>query len=633
MKQIVAVLVFTAIAAVAFVVVRKLNEAPQQQQQQPSGQGNTPAANTAQRPPQQTVDRGESGTVTNQQGQEVTVSPMVQDQINALAEIDWVDAAQGDLMVRMADRWEVDLSGVDLDADVVLSFEGGEITRDEFRRVAVTRLIGPLVEAMAAVEIGRGFALSRGVEPRFLSEGLKQFRFELWCEQNGVEPEMGAYAMGLRNGLPGPIARRFYDVGADAVVVGLTESRDLTQVSASFLANLPPGDPTVAVEGLLANLDDLWKRVGDGESAEELDLKGLMITLEQLALLRVDAVRQEIALRTWSHFDHELPPNAALGVATGELPDGMPPWDAAEGVTYISMDELWPMVEENYRRSALLDTLREYLPYRVLRAELEKGGHYADDRADWTHWCNEYAQAAGTLLGARFLNMTLLGFPNLEYYRGMQRIIRGFERTREPGWQSEEILREYYSGNRFLIESWRAILTMAFFPAIVPENPGGEPDWDAALASAEEMRARVEQGEDFDELAREHSLGLTQRYLDVRGNEVAAGFSMAFRDGRREDTVTELGRSIREPYYKRMLNCVSPIYNAVVELRGDQVSEPWRTELGYLLVRMNGASMRALEKEFEDIEVQTRLYHRDVSYQNWANGVMKATQVTLPGGN
>ncbi|QDU68902.1 hypothetical protein [Engelhardtia mirabilis] len=635
MKQIVAVLVFTALAAVAFVVVRKLNEAPPEQaQQQPAGQSTNPkplAHPPKQSPP--SSGSGKSSTLTNQQGQQVTISPMISDKVEALAEVDWVDAAHGDKMVRMADRWEVDLSGVDLEADVVISFEGGEITRDELHQAAVTRLLNPLVEALSAVEIGRGFAASRGVEPRVLSDDLKQFRFELWCEQHGIDVEVGDYVMGLRNGMPGPVARRFYDASGDAVLVGLTSARELNQLSASFLANLPAGEPSKAVEALLANLDDVWSRVSGGESAEDLDLKGLMLTLEQLALLRMDASREDIAKRTWSIFDHELPPNAAMGVATGDLPEGMAPWEAADGVTYIAIDELWPLIEENYRSSALIEVLREYLPYRVLRAELERSGTYADDRADWAHWSAEYVQASGTLLGARFLNMSILGFPNLPYYRGMQRLIRGFERTQEEGWQSEEVLREYYSRNRFLIESWRAIQTMAFFPSILPESQGSEPDFEGALAAAEAMRARVDQGEDFVTLAKDHSMNLLKSYLDARGDDVAKTFAAYFRDGQRSDTVTELGRSIRETYYYRMLNCVSAVYNAVVELRGDEVSQPWRTELGYLLIQMNGASMRALEQEFEDIEVQTRLYHRDVCYQAWANGVIRSTEFTTAGDN
>ena len=139
---------------------------------------------------------------------------------------------------------------------------------------------------------------------------------------------------------------------------------------------------------------------------------------------------------------------------------------------------------------------------------------------------------------------------------------------------------------------------------------------------ARALRAKVEAGEDFGTLAVAHTEDLTRRYTEARGEAVGVEFLTAFGTGAMGNPLNELCRTLKESYYTRLVDGVSAVFNAVAELRDGDVSEPWRTPLGYVLVEMRGAQLAVLEREFEDAEFQTRSYHRDASFVTWAKDVL-----------
>lgn len=634
MKQIVAVLVFTALAAVTFVVVRKLNEAPEQPATVPGATtGSTP--NAAPRKPRPAPGDDGSRTITNPLGQEVTVSSSIADAIDAAADFDWTASAHGDLLVPMAERWSVDLDGVDLDADVLVSYDGGEITQDEFRKAVVTRLATPLVEALAAIEIGTAAALARGAEPRRMSEALKEERFERWCSVRGVDAETGEYLLGATNGLPGKLGRAFFDAAGDSVLVALSgvAADDAEAAPTETVGSVPLGVTPESIGPLLTALNTGWEQFDghEGPLTPELEEAAtkILVSLDQLALLRVGTARQEAAVRIWTDADHPLPEGAVAGVATGALPAGVAPWETADEIVYIAADDVWPLVRESYRDFRLEQVLREQLFFDVLGERLRAAGEYADDVTAWSLWLDENEEASRTLMGMRFLNLEVLGYPSLAYYRQMNRLLRGFVAMQPPGWQSEEVLREYYSRNRFLIEGWRASMKVALFPAQQPEEPFSRPDFDRALEEARAMRAEVDAGGDFGALCAAHYEELGRRYEEARGRVVAEEFSLAMRGGELTESLAELMKVMKESYYTRLLNGVSVIYNGVFELRDGAVSEPWRSPLGYVLISMDSATMLALEREYEDAEFQTRHFHRDASFIRWATDELTDAMFTV----
>lgn len=636
MKQIALVLVFTALAAVAFVVVRKLNENPSQ----PADAPGSAAPSSGQAPPRPQIptldrpDRGETETIVNAQGDEVEISPEIAATLAARAGFDWVAGAQGDLVTPMADRWDFDLSSVDLDADVIVRYEGGEVTRDEFRSAAAQRLVSPLVEALASVERGKALARSRGAEPRLLSPAMREKRFEVWCASAGVDAEMGEILMGSRNKMPGPLARRFYDVAADSILVTMTGATDSGNVTPEFLASLPDGQPQDALGMLLGNMTEALAQLpADGSVPEDEIVNKLFLSIEQLALLRVSATRDDLAVRIWTQFDHPLEPGAVVGVATGELADGTPPWAAGEGVVQVPMGDLWELIESSFLRYKLLDVLEEYLFFEIAAARLAAEGSYASNEADWALWIEEHKVASKTFLGSRLLNLELLGYPSLGHYRACNRLVRGYVMGQGEGWQAPGDMRTFYDRNRFLVEGWRANLTVAFFPAIAPTELGGQPDYDRARSEAEAMRARVAAGEDFDVLTREHSDGLVEAYKQARGQVIGEEFAASMRGGKHEGALNEIDKMFRQSPYSRLIEGGSLTHNAVAELHDGQVSEPWLTPLGYVLVRMDGASFAQLEREYEDMEFQAKFYHREASFSKWASEAVGSTEVELASSN
>lgn len=617
MKQILVVLLLTALVTAGYVATRMLTEpatpaAP--------GPAITPGVGGGDRTPQVPV----VSRPTPEPAAPVATGPVAAPVERGV----WTEAAAGDLLPALEDHWQVDLSEVDFDADVLVRYEGGELTREEFRAATVLLLASPLAEALTALELARSQARAEGSEPVELDQELLDRRFEYWCEARGLDVEQGAVAMGLQNRMPAAAARRFYDVSGQ---VSLTSAFNATlgeEWMAAFLSGIPSAGGVAAVEQMVDELQSRWAAVqADAEGAEDAFRETLLI-LDQLSLMRINSLRADLGRRIWTSLDHALPEGQVVGFTFGELQPGVLPWESPS-VGYVAVEEIWSLIADGLSRVQLESALSDLLFVEVVSAALETEGRLESESDAWRQWADEFEAQTNTVIGPRVLYLDLLSFPSLHVYRAVKRLVRSFERTQPADWRSEDDLRAFYDRNRMFIESWVLSTTTALFPAQAPEDPYGPFDWAAAEAAARAFLDEVEAGGDFTTLSAAHSERLGARYLEGRGPGAAAEFSSVFRQGRLSGPLNEVNKVLKLGYYRRLLSGGGSFFAALSEGHDGSVQGPARTPLGHLLVRIDQVSLPGLEREYEDMEYQTKETHRDFAFMAWANERMR--EAGLPG--
>ena len=615
MKQILLVLVVTALAALTYVVARKLTEspdapAPVQQQQAPAPIVPRPST---QRP---NVNQGgaQPGPTT------VEASP-----IAPMLRSEWLDAARGDMLVPADEQWWPDLSEVDFAADPVFAWEGGAISQADFQRAICLWFASPLIESLASLQMAEYDARQAGIEPTTFDEELLDKRFQIWCEARGVDAEQGMLLMSAQYKLPGPAARAFYDAGGQLALVDTSAAAGSDEVFNLFAAALPADNMAESLRQLVQQSSEMIPQLqAEGDDQAELALRGTLAMLDQIALMRVGGTRGRIGRRLYSSLDHELPEGAVLGVALSEPPSGGLPWEAPD-VAHVMLDDVWPLLEGGIARYRMESVLRELLFVRILSDRLESDGALQSDADAWRVWSDEFDASQQTVLGARGVTLEILGFPSLHVARAIKRVQRSFEGMQPADWRSEDDLRAFYEGNRMFIESWSVLATVALFPAIDPSEPLARPDFVAAREAATAMAERVRAGEDFASLATVHNTELTQQYAQYRGQMAAQDFASTFGRGQISLSLSELSKVFKLDYYGRLTSCGGGLWPAISsagEVDQGQPLGPIPVPLGSLLIDLQRVALPGLENEYEDKEFQTRSIHLDFAFMRWANGTL-----------
>jgi hypothetical protein len=143
------------------------------------------------------------------------------------------------------------------------------------------------------------------------------------------------------------------------------------------------------------------------------------------------------------------------------------------------------------------------------------------------------------------------------------------------------------------------------------------------------LRARVDAGEDFAALRLAQQRALFDTYRELLGDASAEEFRRQFQFGSLVVPIGDLRQRLQEQRFFEMIDCVSVVRSAIVELDIGEVSQPWRTNLGYVVMRLNGAVIGGLEQEFEDVEYAAREFLEDMSFLKWANGVLRSQPFTV----
>ena len=70
--------------------------------------------------------------------------------------------------------------------------------------------------------------------------------------------------------------------------------------------------------------------------------------------------------------------------------------------------------------------------------------------------------------------------------------------------------------------------------------------------------------------------------------------------------------------------------NAAVRLKKGDVSPPWPSRLGYVVVRLNNARLGGLEDVYDDLEDATRTEFYETYFKLWVNETLSGSEVVIP---
>ena len=206
----------------------------------------------------------------------------------------------------------------------------------------------------------------------------------------------------------------------------------------------------------------------------------------------------------------------------------------------------------------------------------------------------------------------------------MRRLRAGFDRTLPQDWNSESNLREFFEGNRFFIESWSLQLAMAVFPALDFSEPGARADWDQARSDAEAMVEAVRAGESFDALRDAHMTALINEISSTQGPAAARGFESVYGGRVVRGSATQIDEMLDRSIYRDLVEGFSVPAAAAATLTPDSVSDAWRTDVGYIVVKLLDATVSGLENEFEDMVFSTEQFFLRQGFKNYANDALKS---------
>ena len=200
----------------------------------------------------------------------------------------------------------------------------------------------------------------------------------------------------------------------------------------------------------------------------------------------------------------------------------------------------------------------------------------------------------------------------------------------EPkGWDDLDSLDEYFQRNRFFIEGWQPQLRVALFPPYDLATPWAPADWERARAEAESLCSRVEAGESFAALQEAQIRKLSEALASSQGQESSREFQRLYGSQVALST-NEFSASLDESIYRSLLRATTLAAGAVAHLAPGEISKPWRTPKGYVVVQLEGAGVGRLENELEDVLPTVLDNYRTRRFQRFVNETLRATAIEKP---
>ncbi len=559
-------------------------------------------------------------------GQTVTASDELRESVKRRRTTDWRKLASPEHVVSPEGDWNFDLGSVDFEADPVFQQGAVTISRDDFRAFTCLELAPDLVDATLAVPFSKRLAAERGIDLSPLDQKGLDMLFAYFAASKGVSYEQASVQLAAQHGMPVKLSRGLWDA-AVRTSLGYFIGNDvaLNQFASSMttLQNNPTASQTT--ELMLTTLDEGWALYAAArEAGEEPSVEALSKLLEPnnpLNLIHRRSRDTEVRRRSWTFLDHELPTGVVGAVALGEFPEGASPapWLVEGDVAYLQVEDLWSDLAENLNRSTLEECLRTLVWMRSVEIALERQDLLEPEERSWELFLELEAQYLNTIMTLGFEKLSLEGYPSLVHFRNIERLRRGHDRLLPEGWDSFDNLESYFERNRVFIEPWAPELEVALFPPIDPGKTIDVTNWDRALQEARDMRARVAAGEDFSILRAEHNEDVTRAWVDLRGEQAGQEFEANFRLGVLLGSSSDLREFFQESNYGGLIQGRTLVDLAMSSLDPEQVSEPLRTPVGYVLARVYNVRLRGLEGEFEDFELATRERYRYGAFRVWAN--------------
>lgn len=623
MKQIALVLFLTAMAAVGFVVTQKLTR-PDSAQNAPTR--NLPAATGGLRAP--TTQRPSVGE------QELILPDELIAEQARRASFDWKAVADPGSVVRVDRAWDFDLSEVDFDAETPLTVGGVPVSRERLRAFTMLDVAAPLLDARMHRELALYRAAARGVEIDLAPSELQRI-YDMTAASKGLSRDQFTAQLANMTGLSMAVSAALREeafVGTLAQVIGLDGVENLPS---AFQRTLPIGDGANVVEVALGAINEAWAerraQLDAGEQVSDEVLAKIMGGLDAVSLFGMNAVSEELSFRAWTLLDDpEAAANFVCGLTFDPIDDSSvgAPWLTTGPRAEVNTEDLWEVVSQGINRATLENSTANYLFYTALHADLEQRGIALTPTEAWAAYLEEYNKNRGTAFGMDFLYRKLEGYPTLHHYRNMAALQQGFERSLPAGWDSESEQASFFERNRFFIEGWQPSLTITVFPAVDPRDLTGAADWAASFEAASSARARILAGEDFQAVAQDQNRELLEGVREAMGDSAAEGLeSQLGPGGTGFRGLTQIDELFGLKHYNRLLHGTSMANSAAAHLTEGEVSEPWKTPLGYVLVRVDGARLGELESEYEDEVFNTQFFYRTSKFGGWVNEVLNGIEV------
>ncbi len=634
MKQIALVLFLTAMAAVGYVVTQKLTRPEQRQAQGPGGRVAGPVGGIQ-------APGSRRPEVSATPDQELNFPETFLAEKAQRDSFDWKAVADPSSVVSLDRAWTFDLSGVDFDAEIPFQIDGQDIHRDRLRAFALLDRAAPLVESQLLRDLAVHRATQRGFDIE-LSNSEKQRFFDLAAASKGMTPDQFRAQLASSSGLSPAVATELRSnalEGTLATVIGTVDANDLPP---AFKASMALGQSRQVIDSSLALINEGWEEFVASRSGGELPSDGslhkIASGLDAFSLFGSNAIGDELAYRLWTFLDtSDAPMDFVAGasfrdlssVGAGPLWEVLgPPWEVAAESSQVRVDDFWEVFSIGLTRDTLERSAQDYLYFRGLHGDLEQRSLALSPQESWSNYVKEYSASRGTAFGMEFLYLQLEGYPSLHHYRAQAALQTGFERGLPAGWNSERELAAFFDRNRFFIERWQPSLSMTIFPAVDPMDATGTPDWKGALERAQALRDRAEAGEDFLTLVQENNRSLIDGLRSRSGEEAASTLESQIGGGGTGFLgITQIDELLNLKHYDQLLIGTSVARSAAAHLEPGEISEPWRTPLGYVIIRVDSARLGELEREFEDSEFETEHFYRESRYQSWVNEVLTGSKV------
>ena len=377
----------------------------------------------------------------------------------------------------LAQRVELHLGKLDLDADPVFYVDKRPVSKAEFQRRALmyageAEIDRHVTYLLTEAEIAREVAAGADPAKFEVSEADVDKKFDELKEYVKMQAEQQAKNSPPAPGDPDPVeaALKYYNESIESSI-GMDAYRKLLAADARFERAFlpmpapkprPEGTPPPPVEPPPIDAprpewmpQATWDALGDDEQSKTL--RSFVVSWGEEgqdvpAIFRANvlqSVRAGIIRQTGLafFFDEELPPDVLLRV----------------GDHLVKTEEIWPLVRPSLTDADVDLIVRELLMLQGMRAALEASDRWLDNAEFAPEWQAEGDQYKNTLFPLDKL-IWFRGYSSLDRYREHFRYRHAYYLWRKSTLTDEEVLAHYQGGGRLFFEHGSIVVDLAYAP-------------------------------------------------------------------------------------------------------------------------------------------------------------------------
>ena len=579
-------------------------------------------APTTQRP--QVGKPAKGGTV---QGGEFTVNMPADMEARLEAGVfSWRDTVSDEYLVRMEDAWDVDLSGVDFTKDLLCRVDGVDITRDDLRVWLCLKFGQGVINPRIYSEFGHMAAEETGT-PYGMSDAQWDLYFADWLAQKGVDKDYAIANLALQLHVTMDAVEPIRRDMVEAVLACFPPVETVDELPLGLSEHFTTEEQMTQAASLGVLMRETISKLSTAHGRIDAPIAALV---EPMSMLFATAGEELRFRRTWTPLMDDLPPGVLVSIYKGPMEGDsvQPPWEYQGDRAQILIDDIWKYLESGIQPALMRSELRDLIWSKVLRAKLAAAKKLPSSREIWLRFAGEYLAHKMSFFSLDFV-LNQNGYPSRSFYLDDLRITRGFTASQPVGWDDEAHLRPFFDKNGFFVMGWEPDLEVALFVPRDPKDGLTSPEnWGKAKQEAEVFKARVDAGEDFTTLRTAHNRALVEAYRALNQG-MGDAFALEFGTGEFKTTIQMTNQVLSLSLWRDHIDGVSPLRNAVIRLDAGEVSPAWKTPVGYIVVRMNGARLAKLEREYEDVIDFTKAEHTSFALRKWVTGQLSGMKLEL----